>query len=74
MKDIRQAANDLVAYLDYPPWLNSVVVGAENGRPAIIIYLSAYPVVPVRVLQEGTWEGYTVVSRLFGSFAPMGSR
>ena len=73
MKDIRQAANDLAAFLDYPPWLNSVVVGAEGGRSAIIIYLTAYPASPVRVLEEGVWEGYPVVSRYFGSFAPMSS-
>jgi hypothetical protein len=73
MKDIRQAANDLATYLDYPPWLNAVVVGAEDGRPAIIIYLTSYPATPVCVLEEGTWEGYPVVSRFFGSFAPMGS-
>lgn len=73
MKDIRQAANDLATHLDYPPWLNSIVVGAEDGRPTIIIYLIAYPFPPVRVLEEGVWEGYPVISRYFGSFAPMGS-
>lgn len=71
MKNIRQAATDLADYLDYPPWLNSVVVGAEDGHPAIIIYLITRPVPPVRVLEEGVWEGYPVISRYFGSFAPV---
>ena len=73
MKDIRQAARDLVAYLDSPPWLTTIVAGWEDDRPAIILYLASNPATPVQVLQDGNWEGYPVVARFFGHYAPMGS-
>ena len=72
MKDIHQAARDLIAHLDYPPWLSSVVVGWENDRPTIILYLASMPGSPVQVLEEGCWEGFPVVSKYFGAYAPVG--
>jgi hypothetical protein len=72
MKDIGQAARDLITHLDYPPWLSAVVVGWEDDRPAIILYLVSNPASPVQVLEDGCWEGHPVVSKYFGSYAPVG--
>jgi hypothetical protein len=72
MKDIQQAAKDLGERIGHPPWLTSIGVGSENGDPAIIVLLTFTPRTLVPVLDKGTWEGYPVVCRLFGQYAPVG--
>jgi hypothetical protein len=72
MTDIKQAALDLQKHFGRPPWLSSIGVGSEDGRPAIIVFVVFEPRIGNPIPDE--WEGYTVVTRLFGSFAPLGSR
>lgn len=71
MKDIRQAATDLRVHFGRPSWLSSIGVGSEDGRSAIIVFVVNTPRIGNPIPDE--WEGYPVVMRVFGSFAPLGS-
>jgi hypothetical protein len=65
------AATSLRARLGRPPWLSAIGVGALDGRPALVLYLTSdwRPRLP---FLDGGWEGYPVLFREFGSVAPLG--
>ncbi len=72
MRDVHQAAKDLREFLGRPPWLSAIGIGSQDDRPAIVLYLVYPPKPKPRFLDEG-WEGFPVLTREFGSFAPLGS-
>jgi hypothetical protein len=71
MTNIKQAATELQKHFGRPPWLSSIGVGSEDGHPAIIVFVVSFPKVGNPIPEE--WEGFPVVTRLFGSFASLGS-
>jgi hypothetical protein len=72
MDNVRLAVARLRERLGYPPWLSAIGVGAEEGLPVIVLYLTSdwRPKIPEL---ENAWEGYPIRFREFGSIAPLGA-
>jgi len=71
MTDIDQAVKDLREHLGRPSWLSAIGVGSIDDRPAIVLYLVFSPKPKPAFFDEG-WEGFPIIPRQFGNFAPLG--
>jgi hypothetical protein len=69
MITIDQAVKDLREHLGRPSWLSAIGVGSKDNEPAIVLYLVFTPKPEPAFFEEG-WEGFPVVPRQFGNFAP----
>jgi hypothetical protein len=71
MTDIEQAVRELREHLGRPPWLSAIGIGAQEGRPVIVLYLTSSWKPKLPSVENG-WKGYPVLFHEFGSFAPLG--
>ena len=71
---LRKAAVSLGAALCDRPWLSSVGVGEDSGRPVLVLYLSKP--VPLKVLQllPSEWNHFPIMVRQMGKLVPAGNR
>jgi hypothetical protein len=52
-----------------PKWLQAIGVGAENGRPILVVYTTT-KTGPWPKITE--WQGHPVVFKFFGKVVPLG--
>ena len=67
--NIREAAKALRAQLGRPEWLTSIGIGQFDGYEALVLYLKNGEC-PRHLLVDG-FEGFPVVTRVFGEINPL---
>jgi hypothetical protein len=69
--NVQAAADQLLAALNWPPWLVAVGVGKLDGGDCIYIYTKGSPKQKDLAFLDKGWEGFPVVVKKSGQFSPL---